>query len=119
MKKLIEGYATSKNINLNTFSVANRARNLTVVTKTFHTAGLVVPLDRKTQIGYRELIETNGKFKHSQHKHISHKFVLAADLIKILVPLGKEDLTERELNAVMEKLQPLITAANIGQLLIS
>lgn len=69
MKKLIEGYAAANDIKLTTFSAANRARNLTVVTKTFHKAGLVVPVDRKTQVGYRELIETNGKvLKHSNRK---------------------------------------------------
>lgn len=66
MKKLIEGYASLNNIKLNTFSAANRARNLTVVTKTFHKAGLVVPFDRKTQVGFRELIETNGEVKFKQ-----------------------------------------------------
>jgi len=32
-----------------------------VVTKTFHGAGLVVPVD-KNDVGYRELPETNGKY---------------------------------------------------------
>lgn len=70
IKKLLEGYASAKNIKLDTFSAANRARNLTVVTKTFHKAGLVVHVDRKTQVGYRELIVTNGMvtFQHNNRK---------------------------------------------------
>jgi len=32
-----------------------------VVTKAFHGAGLVVPVD-KNDVGYRELPETNGKY---------------------------------------------------------
>lgn len=32
-----------------------------IVTKTLHGAGIVVPYNKKTQIGYRKLVETDGK----------------------------------------------------------
>lgn len=38
-------------------------RKATVVAKTFHKAGIVVPYDRKTDIGYRPLSESESMFK--------------------------------------------------------
>lgn len=61
VKKSLEEWAKNDGINMDNFSNENRSRNLKVVTKTFHKAGLMVPIDKKTQIGYRELQETDGK----------------------------------------------------------
>jgi hypothetical protein len=54
-------WAKSKNFHLNVSSEAMKARNRKVVTKTFHNAGIVVPWNRKTELGYRELVETDGE----------------------------------------------------------
>jgi len=43
------------------YSTAMKARDKKVVTKTFHNAGLVVPFNKKTEMGYRELTETDGE----------------------------------------------------------
>ncbi|XP_073512430.1 histone PARylation factor 1 isoform X2 [Phyllobates terribilis] len=40
-----------------------KRRDKKVVTKSFHGAGLVVPVDKKTDVGYRELPETDGNLK--------------------------------------------------------
>ncbi|XP_073433392.1 histone PARylation factor 1 isoform X3 [Dendrobates tinctorius] len=40
-----------------------KQRDKKVVTKSFHGAGLVVPVDKKTDVGYRELPETDGNLK--------------------------------------------------------
>lgn len=60
----MDDFAKANNLNLDTFSSKLKARNLKVVTKTFHKAGLVVPVDKDTDVGYRSLIETDGKRKH-------------------------------------------------------
>lgn len=62
VKKSLEEWAKSNSIKLDGFSSKIRERNLKVVTKTFHKAGLIVPIEKKTDIGYRELIETDSKF---------------------------------------------------------
>lgn len=62
MKKSIETYAQSKNISLTPFSAKLKARNLKTVCKTFHKAGLAVPYNRKTEIGYRQLGESDGNY---------------------------------------------------------
>lgn len=61
MKTAIDDFARANNVPLDTFSGKLKARNLKVVTKTFHKAGLVVPVDKDTDVGYRSLIETDGK----------------------------------------------------------
>lgn len=60
MKKSIETYALDKNISLTSFAANLKARNLKTVCKTFHKAGLIVPYNRKTDIGYRQLGESDG-----------------------------------------------------------
>ncbi|XP_056416887.1 histone PARylation factor 1 [Hyla sarda] len=40
-----------------------KRRDKRVVTKSFHGAGLVVPVDKKNDVGYRELPETDGNLK--------------------------------------------------------
>lgn len=67
----MESFAAANDINLEEFSAKLKARNLKSVCKTFHGAGLVVPVDRKTQVGYRELLETNGDFYYCEFILIS------------------------------------------------
>lgn len=60
MKKSIEDWITENKIDLNNSTQLVRNRNKDVVCRTFHKAGLVVPIDRKTKVGYRPLSETEG-----------------------------------------------------------
>lgn len=60
LKKSIEKYAHSKDVSLTSFAAKLKARNLKTVCKTFHKAGLVVPYNRKTDVGYRQLGESDG-----------------------------------------------------------
>lgn len=61
LKKSIETDAHTKNISLTSFAAKLKTRNLETVCRTFHKAGLVVPYDRKTDIGYRQLGKSDGK----------------------------------------------------------
>lgn len=60
LKKSLEKYANKENISLTSFSAKLKVRNSNVVSKTFHRAGLVVPFNRKTDVGYRPLGESDG-----------------------------------------------------------
>jgi hypothetical protein len=57
----LQSWAKDNNFVLDVLSAAMKARNKKVVTKTFHNAGLVVPWNKRTELGYRELIETDGE----------------------------------------------------------
>jgi len=57
----LQSWAEEKSFLLNVYSAAMKARDKKVVTKTFHNAGLVVPFNKKTEMGYRELTETDGE----------------------------------------------------------
>lgn len=97
MKKLLEIYANDNQISLTTFSSKLKSRNLRTVCKTFHRAGLIVPYDRKTDIGYRQLQMSDDNLK------------------KILNLFIDANGDQKLIDAAMEKLHPLITAANIGK----
>lgn len=62
MKKSLEEFAQRQDIPLNTYLTKIKARSAKTVCTTFHKAGLVVPFDRKTTVGYRPLIESDGRF---------------------------------------------------------
>lgn len=118
MKKSLEDYAHQHNISLTTFSAKLKARNLKTVCKTFHKAGLVVPFDRKTDVGYRQLAESDGNFYKFTVNHANFLISLCnqfipANLKKILnkIPEAKGD--KDLLASALDKLEPLITAANI------
>jgi len=57
----LRSWAEKKSFLLDVYSAAMKARDKKVVTKTFHNAGLVVPFNKKTEMGYRELTETDGE----------------------------------------------------------
>ncbi|KAK6637464.1 hypothetical protein RUM44_007881 [Polyplax serrata] len=71
------------------------ARQKRVVTKSFHKLGIVVPVEKKTELGYRPLLESEANLK----KICKH--IMQAD-------------GEAEREALWENLQPLINAANIA-----
>lgn len=56
--KEVESYAKRKNYPLEAVTSSMRARNKQVVAKSFHTAGIVVPVEK--DVGYRNIPETNG-----------------------------------------------------------
>ncbi|KAJ6648596.1 Histone PARylation factor 1-like [Pseudolycoriella hygida] len=95
IKTALSDFAKLNDVKLDTFSIKQKARNMKVVTKTFHKAGLVVPVDKDTDVGYRSLIETDANLK------------------KILSLLD-DNPDKNDVNLVMEKLAGLITAANIA-----
>lgn len=97
LRKSLEQFAQSNDIPLTALKELKKKRDRKVVCKTFHHAGLVVPFDRKTELGYRGLIDTEAKLK---------KILARFDLAK-----GDEKL----IASAMEELQPFITAANIGR----
>ncbi|CAH1405486.1 unnamed protein product [Nezara viridula] len=87
---------SSKNgFSLDSLSKKMRGRRSKVVAKTFHGAGMVVPYDKKTEVGYRELKENDVTLKK---------------MFKSLV----EAETEEERKLLWGKLQPVLTYANIA-----
>lgn len=97
MKKHINDWTQRKGIGLKTTS-KQKAREKLVVCKTFHKVGLVVPYDRKKDVGYRPLLESD------------------ANLRKILSKFDKLDRSadKDEYQEAMKDLQPVITAANLA-----
>ncbi|XP_075972163.1 histone PARylation factor 1 [Anticarsia gemmatalis] len=57
----IKEYAEQNNISLTELSMKKRLSQ--TVTKTFHGAGISVPYNKKTQVGYRRLAETDANLK--------------------------------------------------------
>lgn len=97
MKKKIEQWAADKGINLSNADELIKQREETIVCRTFHRAGLVVPFNRKTKLGYRAL-----QVSDAQLKQILDKF-------RSLKPEDKEGFVR-----MMEGLQPIVTAAYIA-----
>lgn len=99
VRKETVDYAKEHSIDMEQTPDKLRARSKKVVCKTFHGAGLVVPFDKQTDIGYRPLLETDAALK------------------KILAKLetnGKAT-TKPPIDAVKAQLQPIITMATIGK----
>lgn len=80
---------------LDTLTTKIKNRRSKVVSKTFHGAGIVVPYDKKTQLGYRELKENDKSLKQ---------------ILKNLC----EAKTDEERKLFWTKLHPVITYANIA-----
>uniref|UniRef100_T1IPC9 Histone PARylation factor 1 n=1 Tax=Strigamia maritima TaxID=126957 RepID=T1IPC9_STRMM len=59
----LKKWAEDHQFTLDMKTSAMNARQKLVVAKTFHRAGIVVPFDKKTEVGYRPLPETDGKLK--------------------------------------------------------
>lgn len=59
LQKEVEAYAKDKGYSLLAVTPSMKERNAAVVAKTFHGAGIVVPV--QNDVGYRELPETYGK----------------------------------------------------------
>uniref|UniRef100_A0A0C9R7D1 CD027 protein n=1 Tax=Fopius arisanus TaxID=64838 RepID=A0A0C9R7D1_9HYME len=59
----VKQFAKGNNISLELMSVNMKSRDRKSVAKTFHGAGIVVPYDKKTQVGYRILAVTDTQLK--------------------------------------------------------
>ncbi|XP_053687925.1 histone PARylation factor 1-like [Sabethes cyaneus] len=97
LKKSLEEWAKDHNIQLKGQEQL-RARNKAVVCKTFHKAGIVVPFDRKKELGYRQLLESDANLK------------------KILSKFDSIDKATDKVafDKAMEDLQPVVTGAFIA-----
>ncbi|KAL9888963.1 histone PARylation factor 1 isoform 1-T2 [Glossina fuscipes fuscipes] len=100
-KKALQKFAEVHDIALDNLEKLRKKRNSKVVCKTFHRAGIVVPYDRKTQVGYRPLIESDSELKK---------------ILQIFETVDGEtsDPDDRIKTSVMEKLNPIAVAANIA-----
>jgi len=85
------------------------------VTKTFHKAGIVVPYDSKTDIGYRPLSESECMFLNDCVYFVFfviYNITFLDTLHKILK--SYHEASESKKMEVMDKLQPIINYANIA-----
>lgn len=98
IRKATIEYAKQHSIDLEKTPELLRDRNKLVVCKTFHGAGLVVPFDKKSDTGYRPLLETDAALK------------------KILAKLDTngKSTTKSPIEVVKAELQQIITMATIG-----
>ncbi|XP_053658924.1 histone PARylation factor 1-like [Anopheles marshallii] len=97
MKKHINAWTLKQGICLKA-DIKQKARSKLIVCKTFHKVGLVVPYDRKSNVGYRPLMESDANLRSI---------------------LSKFDLLDRssdnnKYQEAMKELQPVITAANLA-----
>ncbi|CAH0395967.1 unnamed protein product [Bemisia tabaci] len=93
-KALVE-WAKKHDFTLETNTPKMIERNKNVVTQTFHRAGIVVPYNRKTELGYRNLQLTDAELKNT---------------LKAIV----NATSDIERTARFEKLQTVITWASIA-----
>ncbi|CAD6236414.1 GSCOCG00008169001-RA-CDS [Cotesia congregata] len=79
----LKNYAKTHDICLEKNSAGMQKRNREVITKTLHGAGIVVPYNKKTQLGYRQLSLTDSHLIKLLHQ------IEKADSIDVKVYLGK------------------------------
>lgn len=89
----VKKYAEDNNYSLEEYSM--KKRQAKIVTKTFHGAGIVVPYNKKTQLGYRHLVENDT-------------------VIKKLFTRLQAATSEKEKDSILSELQPVITYASIA-----
>ncbi|XP_078044132.1 histone PARylation factor 1 isoform X2 [Augochlora pura] len=95
LQQKLKNYAQEKNITLNQKSSRMQDREKKVVAKTFHKAGIVVPYNKKTELGYRNLAVTDSELK------------------KILKRIGDAE-TDEERKIPFSKLEEVIRLATIA-----
>ncbi|XP_071630509.1 histone PARylation factor 1 isoform X2 [Temnothorax longispinosus] len=91
----LKNFAKQHDITLEKNTADMRARERRVVARTFHRAGIVVPYDKKTQLGYRDLAATDS------------------DLQKILKQI-EEAGTPKERKTPIAKLDEIVRLATIA-----
>lgn len=95
IKNELQQWAADHNFQLDNYTENMRKRDKRVVAKTFHHAGIVVPYDKKTELGYRPLSEST------------------TNLMKIMKQMDYAK-NEEERTACLSKLHEIINWANIA-----
>lgn len=95
IQEALHVWSNKNGYSLDSLTKKMRSRRSKIVAKTFHGAGIVVPYDKKTEVGYRELKENDVTLKK---------------MLKSLVEVE----TEEERKQLWGKLQPVLTYANIA-----
>ena len=60
LKKQLEDWASNNDISMESHNQFLKDRKKKVVMKTFYGCGVVVPYNKKTKVGYREIPESDG-----------------------------------------------------------
>ncbi|XP_026747440.1 histone PARylation factor 1 [Trichoplusia ni] len=89
----IKAFADENKISLEEYTMKKRSPHM--VTRSFHGAGIVVPYNKKTQLGYRHLVETDANLK------------------KLFASLEKAS-NQNDKDKILSELQPVITYASIA-----
>ncbi|XP_033364755.1 histone PARylation factor 1 isoform X1 [Bombus vosnesenskii] len=63
LRQKLKSFAKERNITLEKRAENMQAREKETVARTFHKAGIVVPYDKKTQLGYRNLAVSNSELQ--------------------------------------------------------
>jgi hypothetical protein len=100
LKKAVVTWCDTNDVKLNDFQELLNVRNKSVVCKSFHKAGIVVPFDRKKDLGYREL---------------SASIQVLKQILEVFSKIDTEDSDTVAFAEAMETLQPIITFAFIGE----
>lgn len=95
LQKALQGYAEECGFTLEHKTQAMKQRDRRTVSKTFNGLGLLVPVEKKTEVGYRELLETDANLKR---------------ILNRIVESERQDLKDKAL----DQLQQVVTAANIA-----
>ncbi|XP_038213019.1 histone PARylation factor 1 [Zerene cesonia] len=93
LSEKVKKWAESNNYSIEEYDKKKRLKG--IVCKTFHGAGIVVPYNKKTQLGYRKLVETDANIK------------------KMFKKLQDASM-ESEKTKILSELQPLITYSSIA-----
>ncbi|XP_047517988.1 histone PARylation factor 1 [Pieris napi] len=93
LSEKVKKWAESNGYSIEEFDKRTRIKNMTC--KTFHGAGIVVPYNKKTQLGYRKLVETDANIKKMFKK-----------LEEVTEDVAK--------NKILSEIQPLITYSSIA-----
>ncbi|XP_026491073.2 histone PARylation factor 1 [Vanessa tameamea] len=93
MMENVKNWAEEHKYSLEEFNMKKRIPN--TVCRSFHSAGIVVPYNKKTQLGYRKLAESDAKIK-KMFKQLS------------------EANSQTEKDKVLSELQPVLTYASIA-----
>lgn len=94
LQKAIKEKAKELKYDLSRTSPSMEKRNRLVVSKTFHSAGIVVPYNNRSTVGYRPLSVSNK------------------ELVRICDRIAKSSAENR--SKAMSELQPVVTAATIA-----
>lgn len=119
LKSSLHGWAKKHNFTLEKYSKKMQERNKSTVCKTFHQAGIVVPYDEKTELGYRPLSETPSNLpfmissKYYFFNHIS-LFTFISDNLKKLLKKIETAGTKEERTAHLNTLYTITNWANIA-----